>query len=65
MIFTIKDADPRFRMQVQTFSRLRPVPQLPSWENAARQIYLKGYEIAVKEAGAQAVMTTYGSVNGY
>ncbi len=34
-------------------------------ERAIRQIYLKGYEIAVKEAGAHAVMTTYGSVNGY
>jgi beta-glucosidase len=32
---------------------------------AIREIYLKGYEIAVKEAGAHAVMTTYGSVNGY
>lgn len=32
---------------------------------AIREIYLKGFEMAVKEAGAHAVMTTYGSVNGY
>ena len=32
---------------------------------AIREIYLKGFEMAVKEGGAHAVMTTYGSVNGY
>ncbi len=31
---------------------------------AIREIYLKSFELAVKEGGAHAVMTTYGPVNG-
>lgn len=33
-------------------------------QRALREIYLKGFEIAVKQGGAYAVMTTYGPVNG-
>ena len=33
-------------------------------ERALREIYLKGYEIAVREAGADSIMTTYSAVNG-
>ncbi len=32
-------------------------------ERALREIYLKGFEIAVKHGGAKSIMTTYGKVN--
>ncbi len=33
-------------------------------ERAVREIYLKGFEIAVKQGGAYSIMSTYGPVNG-
>ncbi len=33
-------------------------------QRALREIYLKGFEIAIKDGGAVTVMTTYGPVNG-
>ena len=33
-------------------------------ERALREIYLKGFEIAVTDGNAKSIMTTYGSVNG-
>ncbi len=34
-------------------------------ERAIREIYLKGFEMAIKEADAHAVMSSYGPINGY
>ena len=33
-------------------------------ERALREIYLKGFEIAVRSGGGRSIMTTYGAVNG-
>lgn len=34
-------------------------------ERALREIYLKGFEMAVKDGGAKSIMTAYNPINGY
>ncbi len=51
-----------FAMNTQE-TRRRRVNSVAS-ERAIRELYLKGFEIAVKEGGAHAVMSTYGPING-
>ncbi len=51
-----------FACNNQEYSR-RDVDAVVS-ERALREIYLKGFEIAVKDGGAYSIMTTYGPLNG-
>lgn len=51
-----------FTANNQEFNR-RCVDAIVS-ERALREIYMKGFEIAVKEGGARSIMNTYGPVNG-
>ena len=51
-----------FAANNQEFSR-RKLNSVVS-ERALREIYLKGFEIAVKEGGACSIMTSYGAING-
>ena len=45
MIFTLQNADPRVRTQLQSFTRILPVPQFLAWENAAAQFIKKGFRL--------------------
>jgi len=52
-----------FAANSQEFHR-RDVDSVMS-ERAAREIYLKGFEYAVKEGGAASLMTSYNPINGH
>lgn len=51
-----------FAANNQEHNRRRCNSILP--ERALREIYLRGFEIAVREGGARSIMTSYGAVNG-
>lgn len=51
-----------FACNTQEFQRTQ-VDSVVS-ERAAREIYMKGFEIAVKEGQARSIMSTYGPING-
>lgn len=50
---------------LNTQETARNIAETVASERAIREIYLKGFEIAVREGNASAVMTTYGPVNGF
>lgn len=60
--FDVTGTIKHFACNTQEFKRTQ-VDSVVS-ERAAREIYLKGFEIAVKEGHARSVMSTYGPING-